>query len=170
MPDPHWHCFIISILPPACLHTLSTTTPFSSTLSTNPPPLTLSNTPTHPLTLSPSLLTHPPSHPLYQSPTVIAGCFIFSLLAGLSTYFGGLWITDIVIIWAYDIICLFIIDGIKVVYLKAINENTDVLADIPMEVVTLTLPLLQYSPYLNCNIYFILTAIVTLSLLHYILF
>ena len=69
----------------------------------------------------------PPSLELFVS--VMIGCFIFSLLAGLASFFGGLWIADIAIIWFYDIICLVIIDVIKVAYLKAINENTDVLAD-----------------------------------------
>ena len=72
-------------------------------------------------------LSVPPSIALFSS--VIFGCFLFSLFAGVIPYFGYLHINDIIIIWAYDIICLFIIDCVKVAYLKATNENTDVLPE-----------------------------------------
>ena len=69
----------------------------------------------------------PPSITLFSS--VIFGCFIISLFAAVIPYFGYLHINDIIIIWAYDIICLFFIDLVKVFYLKITNENTDVLPD-----------------------------------------
>jgi hypothetical protein len=69
----------------------------------------------------------PPSLTLFSS--VILGCFIFSLFAAVIPYFGYLHINDIIIIWAYDIICLFIIDVVKVFYLKLTNENTNVLPE-----------------------------------------
>ena len=69
----------------------------------------------------------PPSLTLFSS--VILGCFIFSLFAAVIPYFGYLHINDIIIIWAYDIICLFVIDVVKVFYLKLTNENTDVLPE-----------------------------------------
>ena len=77
----------------------------------------------------------PPSLALFSS--VIFGCFLFSLFAAVIPYFGLLHINDIIIIWAYDIICLFVIDLVKVVYLKMNNENTDVLPECtPEEVET----------------------------------
>ena len=69
----------------------------------------------------------PPSLALFSS--VIFGCFLFSLFAAVIPYFGYLHINDIIIIWAYDIICLFVIDCIKVAYLKATNESTAVLPE-----------------------------------------
>lgn len=73
----------------------------------------------------------PPSLALFSS--VIFGCFLFSLFAGVIPYFGLLHINDIIIIWAYDIICLFVIDCVKVAYLKLNNENTEVLPEITPE-------------------------------------
>ena len=69
----------------------------------------------------------PPSLTLFSS--VMLGCFVFSLFAAVIPYFGYLHINDIIIIWAYDIICLFVIDLVKVFYLKMTNENTDVLPE-----------------------------------------
>lgn len=69
----------------------------------------------------------PPSVTLFSS--VIMGCFVISLFAAVIPYFGYLHINDIIIIWAYDIICLFVIDVVKVFYLKFNNENTDVLQE-----------------------------------------
>jgi hypothetical protein len=73
----------------------------------------------------------PPSLALFSS--VIFGCFLFSLFAAVIPYFGYLHINDIIIIWAYDIICLFFIDCVKVAYLKATNESTDVLPELTPE-------------------------------------
>lgn len=73
----------------------------------------------------------PPSVALFSS--VIFGCFLFSLFAAVIPYFGYLHINDIIIIWAYDIICLFFIDCVKVAYLKATNESTDVLPELTPE-------------------------------------
>lgn len=69
----------------------------------------------------------PPSITLFSS--VIFGCFVISLFAAVIPYFGFLHINDIIIIWAYDIICLFFIDLVKVFYLKMTNESTDVLPE-----------------------------------------
>jgi hypothetical protein len=73
----------------------------------------------------------PPSLTLFCS--VIFGCFLFSLFTGVIPYFGYLHINDIVIIWAYDIICLFFIDCVKVAYLKWTGESTDVLHENKMD-------------------------------------
>jgi hypothetical protein len=61
--------------------------------------------------------------------SVISGCFLCSLIAGLSQTFGGLAFADIVIIWAYDILCLAFIDMLKVGLLNFFNESTEVLPD-----------------------------------------
>lgn len=68
-----------------------------------------------------------PSFALFAS--VFIGCIACSLMAGLSTTFGGLAFVDIVIIWAYDIICLSFMDIVKVSMLNFFNEATDVLPD-----------------------------------------
>ncbi len=84
------------------------------------------------VTRSPSfmLLSLPPSIALFIS--VIIGCFVTSMMAGLSQTFGGLQIADIVLIWAYDILGLIILDTLKVALLKYFNENTEVLPE-PVE-------------------------------------
>lgn len=69
----------------------------------------------------------PPSITLFLS--VISGTFLLSLFAAVIPFFGLLNPVDIVIIWAYCIICLFFIDFVKVFYLKITNENTLVLPD-----------------------------------------
>eukprot|EP00349_Pseudokeronopsis_sp_Brazil_P003000 CAMPEP_0202970224 /NCGR_PEP_ID=MMETSP1396-20130829/16212_1 /ASSEMBLY_ACC=CAM_ASM_000872 /TAXON_ID= /ORGANISM="Pseudokeronopsis sp., Strain Brazil" /LENGTH=458 /DNA_ID=CAMNT_0049698599 /DNA_START=114 /DNA_END=1490 /DNA_ORIENTATION=+ len=69
----------------------------------------------------------PPSIALLIS--VIAGCFIVSLMAGLSSYFGSLEAVDIVIIWVYDLLGLVVMDFLKVAFLAYFNENTEVLPD-----------------------------------------
>ena len=69
----------------------------------------------------------PPSITLFAS--VISGTFLLSVFAAVIPFFGLLHPVDIVIIWAYCIICLFFIDFVKVFYLKITNENTLVLPD-----------------------------------------
>jgi len=69
-----------------------------------------------------------PSLPLFAS--VITGCLIASLMAGLSTTFGAISGLDIVLIWVYNIICLFFIDVTKVSLFKFFNENTEVLPEV----------------------------------------
>lgn len=61
--------------------------------------------------------------------SVLLGCIITTILAGAFDYFGSLHITDMLLIWAYDIVALIVIDIIKVQYLLMFNENTKVLAD-----------------------------------------
>ena len=68
-----------------------------------------------------------PSPTLFLS--VILGTFLLSVFAAVIPYFGLLNPVDIVIIWAYCIICLFFIDFVKVAYFKFTNESTDVLPD-----------------------------------------
>ena len=70
----------------------------------------------------------PPSIALATS--VIFGCLLTTLLAGVFKYFGKLPVTDMVLIWAYDIICLLVIDICKVIYLRAFNESMDTLPDV----------------------------------------
>lgn len=69
----------------------------------------------------------PPSIPLFCS--VLTGCMICSLMAGLSKYFGGLQITDIVLIWCFDLIGFGLLDFLKVAILAFFDEKTDVLPD-----------------------------------------
>ena len=73
------------------------------------------------------LASVPPSFTLASS--VIFGAFLLSIFAAVIPYFGLIHPNDLVIIWAYCIICLFFIDFVKVFYLKLTNENTAVLAD-----------------------------------------
>jgi len=61
--------------------------------------------------------------------SVLTGCIIASLMAGLSTTFGGLHIVDIVLTWVFCIICLFVIDVAKVSIFRSLGENTNVLPD-----------------------------------------
>jgi hypothetical protein len=82
------------------------------------------------VTRAPSFIVRslPPSLPLFTS--VITGCFIASLMAGLSQTFGGLAFVDIVLIWSYNLIGLIILDTLKVALFKFFEENTEVLPDI----------------------------------------
>lgn len=68
-----------------------------------------------------------PSIALFTS--VLVGCIVVSLMAGLSSTFGGLQFVDIVIIWSYDVICLSFMDVLKVGLLNFFNEATDVLPE-----------------------------------------
>jgi H+-transporting ATPase len=71
-----------------------------------------------------------PSGALFTS--VIFGCILTTVLAGVFKYFGRLPVTDMLLIWAYDIICLIIIDLCKVMYLRAFNESMETLPDVDM--------------------------------------
>lgn len=73
----------------------------------------------------------PPSLSLVFS--ILLGCFIISVIACSAEYFGSLYVSDVCIIWCYDIICLFIIDAIKVGVLKALGEGLEVLQEYPSE-------------------------------------
>jgi hypothetical protein len=68
-----------------------------------------------------------PSIPLLCS--VLGGCLIASLMAGLSKYFGGLQIADIVLIWCFDLIGFGILDFLKVGILAYFDERTEVLPE-----------------------------------------
>jgi H+-transporting ATPase len=92
----------------------------------------------------------PPSIGLFSS--VLAGCLLFSLFAGVIPYFGYLHINDIVIIWAYNIICLFLIDLVKVMYLKSSKQNIDVFIVITYD--------RKYSQYLRRFLHLLLTRII----------
>lgn len=72
-----------------------------------------------------------PSSALFLS--VIFGCLLTTVLAGVFKYFGKLPITDMILIWVYDVICLLVIDICKVIYLRAFNENTETLPDVDMD-------------------------------------
>jgi H+-transporting ATPase len=61
--------------------------------------------------------------------SVLGGCLIASLMAWQAAYFGKLYIQDIVHTWVYCILCLFIIDCIKVKVLQWLDENLEVLPD-----------------------------------------
>lgn len=62
--------------------------------------------------------------------SVLFGCLLTTVLAGVFKYFGRLPITDMILIWVYDIICLLVIDICKVVYLRAFNESMETLPDV----------------------------------------
>jgi H+-transporting ATPase len=81
------------------------------------------------VTRAPSFIVYSlsPSLPLFIS--VMTGCFVTSLMAGLSQTFGGLHIVDIVLIWCYDIIGLVVLDSLKVALFRFFEENTEVLPD-----------------------------------------
>jgi hypothetical protein len=57
------------------------------------------------------------------------GCVVTTVLAGAFNYFGDLPVLDMVWIWVYDLICLAIIDVLKVCYLRFMGVNMDVLPD-----------------------------------------
>jgi hypothetical protein len=61
--------------------------------------------------------------------SVLLGCIITTVLAGAFHYFGELPVIDMIWIWVYDLICLAIIDVLKVCYLRFMGVNTDVLPD-----------------------------------------
>ena len=69
-----------------------------------------------------------PSIALFVS--VLAGCFIFCMLAGQSGAFGSLPAIDILLIWAYDLVGLFVIDALKVQIMYVFGESTEILPDI----------------------------------------
>jgi hypothetical protein len=68
-----------------------------------------------------------PSKPLTVS--VLMGCVITTILAGAFKYFGELPVMDMVWIWVYDLLCLAVIDVLKVCYLRFMGANMDVLPD-----------------------------------------
>ena len=61
--------------------------------------------------------------------SVITGCIVASLMANLSSQFGNISGRDVVAIWIYNIICLAVIDYIKVKLFEFFNENMEVLPD-----------------------------------------
>eukprot|EP01034_Spumella_vulgaris_P021274 gene21274-27297_t len=68
-----------------------------------------------------------PSPALFCS--VIIGSLIISILAGAVGFFGHVHASDIAIIWCYDIICLVVIDCVKVMYFNLMNHSSSVLVD-----------------------------------------
>jgi hypothetical protein len=69
----------------------------------------------------------PPSLPLLIS--VLSGCLIASIMAGASSYFGSIAVTDIVIIWVYNFICMFFLDILKMYVLNMFGESSETLPD-----------------------------------------
>ena len=69
----------------------------------------------------------PPSLPLFIS--VMSGAIVTSVLAGCSSYFGGLRFDIIVIVWCYCIGTLIIMDITKVMFYKAFNQSQEVIDD-----------------------------------------
>jgi len=68
-----------------------------------------------------------PSPALFGS--VFAGCLLGSFIAGFAEAWGKIPGTDILIIWLYNLICLVLIDIVKVEIFKAFGQNLEVLAD-----------------------------------------
>ena len=60
--------------------------------------------------------------------SVIAGCVLISAISGVPRM-GNLHPIDVLLIWAYDLLCLFFVDCLKVQLLVHFQENTDVLPD-----------------------------------------
>jgi H+-transporting ATPase len=69
-----------------------------------------------------------PSLALFSS--VMLGCVACSFIAIFFDRFGKLPISDVLVIWAYDIICLILIDMFKVQIFNFFDENMDVIDDI----------------------------------------
>jgi H+-transporting ATPase len=65
--------------------------------------------------------------------SVLLGCLVTTLLAGIFDYFGGLPVGDMVLIWIYNIITLVVIDVCKVQYLVMMDEKLDVLPEAEVE-------------------------------------
>jgi hypothetical protein len=59
--------------------------------------------------------------------SVMAGCILTSVLAGASSDFGGLSLEAIALIWTYDLVGLLLIDACKVIFLRAFDENLEVI-------------------------------------------
>jgi hypothetical protein len=70
-----------------------------------------------------------PSRELVAS--VFSGCILISIVASGSERFGPIAPRDVLVIWVYDLLCLFIVDYIKVQLMKYFQENTIVLPDDP---------------------------------------
>eukprot|EP01032_Pedospumella_encystans_P012369 gene12369-14317_t len=62
--------------------------------------------------------------------SVFIGCIVVSAMAAGSTQFGELHISDIVLVWVYDIAGLFFLDLLKVAMFNFFEENLEVLADV----------------------------------------
>jgi H+-transporting ATPase len=62
--------------------------------------------------------------------SVLLGCVVVSLMAALTSTFGKIDYHDIILIWAYDIVCLIVIDIVKVGLYSYFNEDFNVLPDI----------------------------------------
>lgn len=61
--------------------------------------------------------------------SVLLGCILASILAVNTMYFGGLYAEDVILIWIYNVVGLFIIDAIKVKLLQFLGQNSEILPD-----------------------------------------
>jgi len=59
----------------------------------------------------------------------MTGCLVASIMAAASSYFGSLYVTDIVIIWVYDFIGMFFLDFLKMYVLGLFGESVETLPD-----------------------------------------
>ena len=64
----------------------------------------------------------------YLLVSVFGGCIVASAMT-MDPFFGELKSIDIALIWVYDLICLVIIDAIKVKLFQFMGEHTETLAD-----------------------------------------
>lgn len=64
----------------------------------------------------------------YLIVSVLGGCIIASGMSMIS-FFGALKSSDIALIWIYDILCLIVIDAIKVKLFQFMGEHTETLPD-----------------------------------------
>lgn len=65
--------------------------------------------------------------------SVFLFCLLVSILAITSGTFGGIYVSDVAVIWAYCICTFFFVDAIKVVVLHIFDEDSNVLPELGME-------------------------------------
>ncbi len=68
-----------------------------------------------------------PSYALICS--INLGCLVVSILATASDFFRTIYISDVAIIWLFNIICLLFVDAIKVLVFHLLGESFDVLVE-----------------------------------------
>ena len=65
----------------------------------------------------------------YLIASVLSGCILVCILSSNLHYFGKIAGRDIVLIWIYNIMCLFVVDYVKVQLFLFMDENLETLSD-----------------------------------------
>ena len=65
----------------------------------------------------------------YLVASVLSGCILVCILSSNLHYFGKIAGRDIVLIWIYNIMCLFVVDYVKVQLFLFMDENLETLSD-----------------------------------------